>query len=53
MRKPFHVIYEDNHLVIVNKRAGVLVHGDKTGDKTLEEYVKDYIKEKYEKPGAV
>jgi 23S rRNA pseudouridine1911/1915/1917 synthase len=53
MRKPFRVIYEDNHLVIVNKAAGTIVHGDKTGDKTLEDYVKEYIKEKYEKPGAV
>jgi 23S rRNA pseudouridine1911/1915/1917 synthase len=53
MSKPFHVIYEDNHLIIVNKKAGVLVQGDKTGDKNLAEYVKDYIKEKYDKPGDV
>lgn len=53
MRKKLNVIYEDNHLVIVNKPAGVLVHGDKTGDKTLEDYVKEYIKEKYDKPGDV
>lgn len=53
MRKPFHVIYEDNHIIIVNKAAGVIVHADKTGDKTLEDYVKDYIKEKYNKPGDV
>lgn len=52
-KKPFHVIYEDNHLIIVNKAAGILVHSDSTGDKTLEEYVKEYIKDKYEKPGEV
>ena len=46
-------IYEDNHLLIVNKPAGVLVQGDDTGDKPLVEYCKDYIKEKYNKPGAV
>lgn len=53
MKKAFDVIYEDNHLIIVNKRAGVLVQSDKTGDKNLAEHVKDYIKEKYNKPGAV
>ncbi len=53
MKKPFHVIYEDNHLIIVNKAAGVIVHADKTGDKTLEDFVKEYIKEKYNKPGDV
>lgn len=52
-KKPFHVIYEDNHLIIVNKPAGMLVHSDSTGDKTLEDYVKEYIKEKYNKPGDV
>lgn len=46
-------LYEDNHLLIVNKPAGVLVQGDKTGDKNLTEYCKDYIKKKYDKPGAV
>jgi 23S rRNA pseudouridine1911/1915/1917 synthase len=50
---PFHVVYEDNHLIIVNKAAGVLVHEDITRDKTLEDYVKEYIKVKYEKPGDV
>lgn len=53
MAKPFHVVYEDNHLIIVNKAAGVLVQGDETGDVTLSDYVKEYIREKYEKPGAV
>lgn len=47
------VVYEDNHIVIVNKHAGEIVQGDKTGDKPLSEYVKDYIKEKYQKPGNV
>jgi 23S rRNA pseudouridine1911/1915/1917 synthase len=53
MKKPFHVIYEDNHLIIVNKAAGVIVHADKTRDKTLEDYIKEYVKEKYNKPGDV
>lgn len=49
----FSVIYEDNHLLIVNKVNGVLVQGDETGDKPLVELCKEYIKEKYQKPGAV
>lgn len=47
------VIYEDNHIIIVNKRAGDIVQGDKTGDKPLSDVVKDYIKLKYNKPGNV
>ena len=47
------VLYEDNHLVIVNKRVGDIVQGDKTGDKPLSEIVKSYIKTKYNKPGNV
>jgi 23S rRNA pseudouridine1911/1915/1917 synthase len=47
------VIYEDNHIIIVNKRAGDIVQGDKTGDKPLSEVVKEYIKEKYNKPGNI
>nr|WP_321235655.1 RluA family pseudouridine synthase [uncultured Psychroserpens sp.] len=47
------VIYEDNHIIIVNKRAGDIVQGDKTGDKPLSDVVKDYIKYKYNKPGNV
>lgn len=47
------ILYEDNHLLIVNKPAGVLVQGDATGDKPLVEWGKDYIKSKYQKPGAV
>ncbi len=51
--KPYQVIYEDNHLLIVNKSAGVLVQGDSTGDKSLVELLKAYIKGKYNKPGEV
>ena len=47
------IIYEDNHIVVVNKRAGEIVQGDKTGDKPLSEMVKEYLKEKYNKPGNV
>lgn len=47
------IIYEDNHLIAVNKRAGDIVQGDKTGDKPLSEVVKSYIKNTYNKPGAV
>lgn len=47
------VLHEDNHIIIVNKRAGDIVQGDKTGDKPLSDVVKDYIKDKYNKPGNV
>ncbi|KAB1153898.1 RluA family pseudouridine synthase [Tenacibaculum aiptasiae] len=47
------VLHEDNHIIIVNKRAGDIVQGDKTGDKPLSDVVKEYIKIKYNKPGAV
>lgn len=47
------VLYEDNHIIIVNKRAGDIVQGDKTGDKPLSDVVKEYIKDKYNKPGNV
>jgi 23S rRNA pseudouridine1911/1915/1917 synthase len=47
------VLFEDNHIIIVNKRAGDIVQGDKTQDKPLSEVVKEYIKEKYHKPGNV
>ena len=47
------VLYEDNHLIVVNKRAGDIVQGDKTGDAPLSEVVKQYIAKKYNKPGAV
>ena len=48
-----HVLYEDNHIIIVNKAPGEIVQGDKTGDTPLSEQVKLYIKEKYQKPGNV
>ena len=47
------VVYEDNHIIIVNKQSGEIVQGDKTCDRPLSELVKDYIKKKYAKPGAV
>ena len=47
------VLFEDNHLLIVNKQPGEIVQGDKTGDEPLVETLKSYIKEKYNKPGAV
>ncbi|WP_027449871.1 RluA family pseudouridine synthase [Xylanibacter brevis] len=47
------VVYEDNHIIIVNKQSGEIVQGDKTGDRPLSDIVKDYIKEKYQKPGEV
>jgi len=47
------ILFEDNHLIIINKRVGDLVQGDKTGDKPLNEIVKSYIKDKYNKPGEV
>lgn len=47
------VLYEDNHVIIVNKAAGEIVQGDKTGDAPLSDAVKAYIKEKYHKPGEV
>ena len=48
-----NVVYEDNHIIIVSKRSGEIVQGDKTGDRTLADDVKAYIKEKYAKPGNV
>ena len=52
-KENLHVLYEDNHIIVVNKRAGDIVQGDKTGDKPLSDVVKEYIKEKYNKPGNV
>lgn len=51
--KDFHVVYEDNHIIVVNKRAGILVQSDATRDTTLTDVVRLYIKEKYQKPGDV
>jgi 23S rRNA pseudouridine1911/1915/1917 synthase len=53
MKLPFEIIYEDNHLLVVNKPAGMLVQKDDTGDDSLIEHCKKYIKIKYEKPGNV
>lgn len=47
------VIYEDNHIIAINKDCGEITQGDKTGDKTLPDMVKEYLKEKYNKPGNV
>ena len=47
------VLYEDNHVIAVNKRVGDIVQGDKTGDIPLSEIVKAYLKKKYNKPGEV
>jgi 23S rRNA pseudouridine1911/1915/1917 synthase len=47
------VLYEDNHIIIINKTVSEIVQGDKTGDKPLSEIVKEYLKEKYNKPGNV
>lgn len=47
------VLFEDNHLIVINKRPGDIVQGDKTGDKPLSEVVKEYLKIKYNKPGNV
>lgn len=47
------IVYEDNHIVVVNKAPGEIVQGDKTGDTPLSELLKQYLKEKYNKPGNV
>ena len=47
------VLYEDNHLIAINKKSGDIVQGDKTGDAPLSDFVKAYIKKKYNKPGEV
>lgn len=47
------VLHEDNHIIVINKRAGDIVQGDKTGDKPLTNVVKEYLKDKYKKPGEV
>lgn len=48
-----NVLYEDNHIIVVNKRSGEIVQGDKTGDIPLSDILKAYLKEKYNKPGNV
>ena len=47
------VLYEDNHIIAINKKSGDIVQGDKTGDAPLSDFVKAYIKKKYNKPGEV
>ncbi|MCM1378449.1 MAG: RNA pseudouridine synthase [Clostridium sp.] len=47
------VVYEDNHIIVVNKAAGEIVQGDKTGDKPLSDLIKEWLKNKYNKPGNV
>ncbi len=53
MHKNLEILFEDNHLIAINKRCGDIVQGDKTGDKTVGEDIKAYLKEKYHKPGEV
>jgi 23S rRNA pseudouridine1911/1915/1917 synthase len=52
-KENLQIIYEDNHIIAINKRVGDLVQGDQTKDKPLSDIVKEYLKEKYQKPGAV
>lgn len=47
------ILFEDNHIIVINKRSGDITQGDKTGDKPLSDVVKEYIKDKYNKPGNV
>ena len=47
------VLFEDNHLIVINKRPGDIVQGDKTGDQPLSDTVKVFLKKKYDKPGNV
>lgn len=53
MNNDLDIIYEDNHLIAVNKKPGQLVQGDRTGDDSLDTLLKDYLKIKYSKPGNV
>lgn len=52
-KENLQVLFEDNHIIIVNKRSGDITQGDKTGDKPLSDVVKEYIKKKYAKAGNV
>jgi 23S rRNA pseudouridine1911/1915/1917 synthase len=47
------IIFEDNHIIVVNKKSGQIVQGDKTGDAPMNDLLKDFLKAKYEKPGNV
>jgi 23S rRNA pseudouridine1911/1915/1917 synthase len=53
MQKEPEILYEDNHIIAVNKKPSDIVQGDKTGDKPLSEILKEFLKKKYEKPGEV
>jgi 23S rRNA pseudouridine1911/1915/1917 synthase len=53
IKSNLQILHEDNHLIVVNKRVGDIVQGDKTGDKPLSDVVKEYLKDKYNKPGEV
>ena len=53
MLKPIEVLYEDNHIIAINKKVSDIVQGDKTGDTPLSDFVKSHIKLKYNKPGNV
>jgi 23S rRNA pseudouridine1911/1915/1917 synthase len=52
-KSTLNILFEDNHLIIVNKQSGDIVQGDKTGDTPLSEVIKEYIKDTYNKPGNV
>jgi len=51
MTDSLEVLYEDNHVIVINKKTGDIVQGDKTGDKPLSEVISDYLSQKYQKPG--
>jgi 23S rRNA pseudouridine1911/1915/1917 synthase len=53
MNHELQILYEDNHVIVINKRASDIVQGDKTGDETMPDHIKEYLKVKYEKPGNV
>jgi 23S rRNA pseudouridine1911/1915/1917 synthase len=53
MSQPLDILFEDNHVIVINKRASDIVQGDKTGDETLPDKIKAYLKVKYDKPGNV
>ena len=53
MNHELQILFEDNHVIVINKRASDIVQGDKTGDETMPDKIKAYLKEKYQKPGNV
>ena len=53
MNHELQILYEDNHVIVINKQASDIVQGDKTGDETMPDQIKEYLKVKYEKPGNV